>query len=159
MPHYITNKGKLLLLQGAWDDHGSTAIRVGLLAGPSIPTAIDTEAEIQDLNTVGELLALASVDEPSAGWYTGQGTAGRLNLARTNAAEDDTNNRVNLDAADVTWVAAVTGTSIYGAFAYDATTDTNDTTRLLMSVMLFGSVIPTNGSDITLQINDLFRAT
>lgn len=159
MSHFLSNKGKLLLLQGAWDDAGSTALRVGLLAGASIPTAIDTEAEIQDLNTVGELLALTGVDEPSAGWYTGAGTAGRMNLSRTNAAEDDTNNRVNLDAADVTWSAATAGTSLYGAFWYDASTDTNDTTRLLMGVILFAEVVPTNGSDITLTITDLVRAS
>lgn len=159
MSHWLTNKGKLLLLQGAWDDAASTALRVGLLAGASIPAAIDTEAEIQDLNTVGDLLALTGVDEPSASWYTGVGTAGRLNLSRTNAAEDDTNNRVNLDAAVLTWSAAATGTSLYGAFWYDATTDTNDTTRLLMGVILFASVVPTNGSDITLTIADLVRAS
>lgn len=159
MPHYLTNKGKLLLLQGAWDDAGSTAIRVGLLLGGSIPTAIDTQAEIDDLNTVGELLALTGVDEPSSSWYTGQGTAGRMNLSRTNAAEDDTNNRVNLDAADVTWNSATVGDSLYGGFWYDATTDTNDTTRLLMGVILFGSVVPTNGSNLTLSIADLVRAS
>lgn len=159
MAHYLTNRGKLLLLQGAWDDAGSTAIRVGLLAGSSIPAAIDTEAEIQDLNTVGELLALTGVDEPSAGWYTGAGSSGRMNLSRTNAAEDDTNNRVNLDAGDVTYTAATAGTDLYGAFWYDATTDTNDTTRLLIGVILFSSVIPTNGSDIVLQIADLVRAS
>lgn len=159
MPHYLSNRGKLRLIQGAWDSAGASAIRVGLLVGGSIPAAVDTEAEIQDLNTVGELLALTGVDEPASAWYTGQGTAGRKNLSRTNAAEDDTNNRVNLDAADVTWTAATVGDSLYGAFWYDATTDTNDTTRLLMGVILFASVVPTNGSDIVLQITDLVRAS
>lgn len=159
MAHYLTNRAKLLLLQGAWDDAGATAIKIGLLAGAAVPAAIDTEAEIQDLNTVAEFLALTGVDEPSAGWYTGQGSAGRMNLSRTNAVEDDVNNRVNLDAADVTWTAATVGTSIYGAFWYEATTDTSDSTRLLMGVITFSSVIPTNGSDLVLQINDLVRAS
>jgi hypothetical protein len=153
MTNWLTNRGKLLLMQGHWDDAGATVIRLGLLAGASIPTAIDTEAEIQDLDTVDAFLTLTGVDEPVAGWYS------RKNLTRTNAAEDDTNNRVNLDAADVTWTAATAGTSIYGAFYYDATTDTNDTTRLLMGVILFGSVVPTNGSDLTLTITDLIRAS
>jgi len=74
-------------------------------------------------------------------------------------AEDDTNNRANLDAADVVWTAATAGTNIYGAFWYDATTDTTDTTRLLMGLILFGSVVPTNGSDLTLTITDLIRAS
>lgn len=158
MSHWLTNRGKLLLLQGAWDDAGATAIKVGLLVGASTPAAIDTEGEIQDLNTVGELLALTGVDEPSSGWYTGAGTAGRVNLSRTNAAEDDTNNRVNLDAANVTYTAATAGDTIYGAFWYDGTTDTNDTTRLLCGLILF-TPVPTNGSDLTLTITDLVRAS
>lgn len=158
MSHFLTNRGKLRLLQGAWDSAGATAIKVGLLAGAAIPAAIDTEAEVQDLNTVAELLALTGVDEPVAAWYTGQGASGRLNLSRTAAAEDDANNRVNLDTADVTYTAATTGTDIYGAFWYDGTTDTNDSTRLLCGVILFASVVPTNGSDLTLSIADLVRA-
>lgn len=159
MAHWLTNRGKLLLMQGLWDDAGATAVRMGLLEGAAIPAAMDTEAEVQDLNTVGELLALTGVDEPASGWYTGQGTAGRLNLTRTNAAEDDTNNRVNLDAADLTWTAATAGDDLYGAFWYDATTDTNDTTRLLCGVITFASVVPTNGSNITVAITDLIRAS
>lgn len=159
MAHWLTNRGKLLLMQGIWDDAGSTAIKMGLLAGASIPAVMDTEAEVQDLDTVGELLALTGVDEPTAAWYTAAGSAGRLSLVRTNAAEDDANNRVNLDAGDLTWTAATAGTSVYGGFWYDGTTDTNDTTRLLCGVITFASVIPTNGSDLVLQINDFVRAT
>ena len=158
MSHWLTNRGKLLLMQGAWDDAGATAIKIGLLEGAAIPTAIDTEAEIQDLNTVAELLALTGVDEPASAWYTGAGTAGRINLSRTNAAEDDTNNRVNLDAANVVYSSATLGDDLYGAFWYDGTVDTNDTTRLLCGLILFATVVPTNGSDFTLNIADLVRA-
>lgn len=158
MSHWLTNRGKLLLIQGLWDDAGGTAVKLGLLEGASIPAAIDTEAEIQDLNTVGELLALTGVDEPSSGWYTGQGSSGRMNLTRSASSEDDTNNRVNLDASDVTYTAATAGDDIYGAFWYDGTTDTNDTTRLLCGVILFAAAVPTNGSNLTLTITDLVRA-
>lgn len=158
MPHYLTNRGKLILLQGGWDDAGATAIKLGLLLGTSTPAAIDTEAEVQDLNTVSELLALTGVDEPSSGWYTGAGSSGRMNLSRTNAAEDDTNNRVNLDAGNVTYSSATIGDTIYGAFWYDGTTDTNDTTRLLCGVILATTPVPTNGSDFVVNINDLVRA-
>lgn len=159
MAHWLTNRGKLLLLQGAWDDDAAGVIRVGLLAGASIPAAADTEAEIQDLATVAALLALSGVVEPTASWYTGSGSAGRLSLSRTNAAQDDTNNRVNLAASSLTWNSAVTGTSLWGAFWYDATTDTSDATRQLAGVITFPSVIPTNGSNITLTITDFVRAT
>lgn len=160
MSHWLTNRGKLLLVQGAWDDAGATAIRFGLLQGASTPAAIDTEAEIQDLNTIGELLALTGVDEPTNAWYTGQGTAGRLNLARSNAAEDDTNNRANLNvSANLTWTSATLGDTIYGGFWYDATTDTNDTTRLLGGLLLW-TPVPTNGSNLTVDLltNGVVRA-
>jgi hypothetical protein len=157
MSHWLTNRGKFLLMQGHWDDAGASVVCVGLLQGASTPAAIDTEAEIQDLNTIGELLALTGVDEPTGGWYTGATNAGRLPLTRTNAAEDDTNNRVNLDAGNLTWTGATAGETIYGAFVEDRTTNTNDTTRLLMGLLLF-TPVPTNGSDLTMTINDLVRA-
>jgi hypothetical protein len=159
MSHWLTNRGKLILAQGGWDDAGATALRVGLLSGASIPAAIDTEGEIQDLDTVDALLTLTGVDEIVSAWYTGQGSTGRLNLSRTNAAENDTDNRVDMDAANLTWTAATAGDDIYGAFWYDATVDTNDTTRLLCGVILFASSVPTNGSDLQLTISDLVRAT
>jgi hypothetical protein len=152
MAHWLTNRGKLLLLQGAWDDAGATAIDIGLLVGAAVPAAIDTEAEVQDVATVSAFLALTGVDEPVGGWYT------RKDLTRTNATQDDTNNRVNMDASNVTWTAATAGETIYGAFWYDATTDTNDTTRQLCGVITF-TPVPLNGSDFTLTITDFVRAS
>jgi hypothetical protein len=151
MAHWLTNRGKLLLLQGAWDDAGATAIDIGLLVGAAVPAAIDTEGEVQDVATVSAFLALTGVDEPVGGWYT------RKDLTRTNATQDDTNNRVNMDASNVTWTAATAGETIYGAFWYDATTDTNDTTRQLCGVITF-TPVPLNGSDFTLTITDFVRA-
>jgi hypothetical protein len=151
MAHWLTNRGKLLLLQGIWDDVGATAIDIGLLVGASTPAAIDTEAEVQDVATVSAFLALTGVDEPVGGWYT------RKDLTRSAATQDDTNNRVNMDASNVTWTAATAGETIYGAFWYDATTDTNDTTRQLCGVITF-TPVPLNGSDFTLTITDFVRA-
>jgi hypothetical protein len=158
MAHYLTNRGKLLLVQGAWDDNAAGTIRVGLLSGASVPAAI-TQANVNTLNTITDLKGLSGVSEIASAWYTGQGTSGRLSLSRSNASEDDTNNRVNLDAADLTWNSATAGDNICGGFVYDATTDTTDTTRQLMSVIVFASVIPTNGSNLTMAIADLYRAT
>jgi hypothetical protein len=151
MAHWLSNKGKYGLIQGQWEDAGATAIKLGLLAGASTPAAIDTEAEIQDLNTVGELLALTGVDEPVGGWYA------RANLSRVAALEDDTDNRVEMDTANVTFTAATAGETLYGGFITDSTTDTNDTTRLFWSLMTW-TPVPLNGSDVTLTITDLYRA-
>jgi hypothetical protein len=149
--HWLTNRGKLLLLQGAWDDDAATLIRVGLLVGTQ-PVAADTAAEVADLNTVNDLLVTAGATECSAGGYA------RQNLTRSNATEDDANDRVNIDASDVAFGALATGQTIIGAFFYDATTDTNDTTRQLMSVDWFTTGVPTNGGTITYPIADLYRA-
>jgi len=149
MPHYVTNRGKLLLAQGDWDDAGASTYYIGLLAGSTIPVGIDTEAEIQDLNTVADLLGVASVDEPAGGWYA------RQNLSRTAAAEDDTNNRVNLGCVDPVWAAATAGTDIYGAYiAKEIGADSADE---LMSVILLGSVTTTNGGSFTLDFTDVYR--
>lgn len=151
MAHFFATRGKLLLMQGLWADAGATAVKIGLLVGAAVPAAIDTQGEIEDLNTVAELLALTGVDEPVGGWYI------RKDLTRTALEEDDTNNRIDAAIAAVLWTAALAGESIYGAFWYDATTDTNDTTRILAGVATF-TAIPLNGSDFQINAGDLWRA-
>ena len=149
--HWFTNRGKLLVIQGAWDDNAASLIRIGLLVGTQ-PAAVDTAVEVADLNTVNDLLVVSAATECSVAGYA------RQNLVRTNATEDDANDRVNIDAADVAFGALTTGQTIIGAFFYDATTDTNDTTRLLLSVDWFTAGVPTNGGPITYPIADLYRA-
>lgn len=151
--HFLTNRGKFLLLQGQWDDAGATAIRCGLCKVQG--AAADTAIEVADLNTVTDLITTAGSTEADFTNYV------RKNLSRTNVAEDDANDRVNMDAADIVWTAAggASNNTLFGAFFYDATTDTNDTTRLLMSVDWFASSINTNGGDLTYAIADLYRAS
>lgn len=149
--HWLTNRGKLLLLQGAWDDLGATDIRMGYIAGAAVPAAMDTEAEIQDLNFVSELLALTGVDEPTASGYA------RMTLDRTNATEDDTNNRVNMDAGNETLSSVAAGDNIIAGFVYYHV-GADDSANPLMSVFTLDAAVPTNGSDITATIADLYRA-
>jgi hypothetical protein len=153
MSHWLTNKGKQLLLQGLWDDAGASAVKLGWVVGASIPTGADTEAEIQDLDTVAAFLALTGVTEGTGALATRQA------LTRSATTEDDANNRANLDAANVTVSAVAAGQTVQGGFWYDATTDTNDTTRILCGVFWFASGVPTNGSDFTLTITDFVRAS
>lgn len=139
--HWSTNRGKLLIAQGAWDDDASTIIRVGLMKVQG--TAADTAVEVADLNTVNDLLVTAGCTECDFTNYA------RKNLSRTNWAEDDANDRANAVAAILTWTAAggATNNTVLGAFFYDATTDTNDTTRQLISVDWFATGVATNGGD------------
>jgi hypothetical protein len=148
--HWLTNRGKLEIAQGGWDDAGATDIRMGYIQGTSRPASIDSEAEIQDFNFVADLLGAAGVDEPTVGNYA------RMTLDRTNASEDDTNNWVALDAGNETLSAVAAGESIIGGFIFRQVT--NDSDSPLWSVWLLDAPgVATNGSDITATIADLFR--
>ena len=139
--HRATNRGCLLIAQGAWDDVGATIIRVGLVKVQG--AAADTQTEVSDLNTVEDLLVTAGCTECDFTNYA------RKNLSRTAWAEDDTNDRANAVASILTWTAAggASNNTVLGAFFYDATTDTNDTTRQLISVDWFAAGVATNGGD------------
>lgn len=151
--HMLTNRGRLLLVQGAWDDVASTIIRCGLVKVQ--PAAADTQAEIDDMNTVTDLITTAAATECDATNYA------RKNLSRTNFAEDDTNNWAQAVAASITWTAlgGASNNTIYGVFFYDASTDTNDGTRLLLSVDWLATPVATNGGDWTYNPSSgLYRA-
>ncbi len=153
MSHWLTNRGKMLIVQGLWDDAGASAVKFGIVVGASIPTGADTEAEIQDLDTVTQFLALTGVTEGTGALATRQA------LTRSATTEDDTNNRANSDAANVTVTTVAAGQTIQGIFWYDATTDTNDGTRIFCGVAWLAAGLPTNGSDVTFTIVDMFRAS
>jgi hypothetical protein len=150
--HWFTTRGKLLMLQGVWADAGGTAIRMGYLKD-SQPAGLDTQAENENLDTVAGLLAIAT--EANFTNYA------RQNLTRSGPTEDDTNDRVNMDISDVTiaFAGGATNNDLYGAFFYDATTDTDDTTRILLSVDWFATPIATNGGNFTYAVTDLYRAS
>ena len=151
--HMLTNRGKLLLMQGIWDDAAASIIKMGLVKVQG--AAADTAVEVADFNTVTDLVVTAGCTKCDFTNYVDKA------LVRSAAAEDDTNDRVNLDAGDIVWTAAggATNNTIVGAYFYDATTDTNDTTRLLLSVDWFASGVTTNGGDFTYAIADLYRAS
>lgn len=150
--HFWTNRGKHRL--ATTNFHGATDLYMGLLQGAGgAPAGIDTAAEVADLNTVTELLAVASVDEAAGGSYA------RQNLASVTATEDDTNDRVNLDAANATFSAVAAGAEIYGGFISQGTGVDGDH---LVSVFILkdsgsGTGITPNGSDITATISDFAR--
>lgn len=147
--HWATNRGKLWHARGGWDDETGTDVRMGYLKD-SQPATLDTAAEVADLNFVSDLLALAT--EANFTNYA------RQTLTRSAATEDDTNDRVNMDASDV--VIANSGgalnNTLYGAFFYDETGGT-DATRELLSVDWFASTLTTNGGSLTYAIADLYR--
>lgn len=87
--------------------------------------------------------------ELSVSGYTGGfNGAGRKTLASKTISTNDTNDRVEWDAADVTWTALATGQTIEAAVVIVEIT--NDAASQLV-VYLDPTNVPTNGSDITLQ--------
>lgn len=151
--HMLTNRGRLLLMQGLWDDGTASIIKMGLVKVQG--AAADTQLEVSDLNTVNDLVVTTGSTKCDFTNYVDKA------LVRTAASEDDANDRVNMDAGDIVWTAAggASNNTIVGAYFYDATTDTNDTTRLLISVDWFASSLTTNGGDVTYAIADLYRAS
>lgn len=145
---YFSNRGKYLLATGAIA--GASDIYMGAINASTVPAAMDTEAEIQDLNTVAELLALTSVDEVTGGSYA------RVAMTNVAATEDDTNNRVNLDADNVTFEGVASGQNVICGWIHkDGGGD--DSTHELIAVWILASNIPGNGSDIEITVSDFAR--
>lgn len=149
--HWLTNRGKLKLIQGDWDDAAATDIRIGYLATPQ-PAGLDTAAEVADINTVADLLALAT--EATFTNYA------RTALTRSAATEDDANDRVNMDAANVVIASAggAVNNTLVGVFVFN-NVGANDAARALLSIDWFAAPITTNGGDLTYAIADLYRAS
>lgn len=140
--HWFTTRGKLLLAQGQWDDAGGTAIKVALVKVQ--PAGLDTQAEVENMVTMTDVITTAGATECD---FTNYGA--RKSLTRTNWAEDTSNDRVNAVASLLTWTNAggATNNTVLGAVFYDATTDTNDGTRLVLSIDWFATGLATNGGD------------
>lgn len=151
MSHYATNRGRQLIAQGAWDDDTAALIRIGLCSAASTPTSVDTQAEVNVLNFVSDLLALGGVVECNFTNYA------RQNLTRVNATDDAGNTYAALDAADVSIANAggAVNNTIWGGFVFEFIT--NDAASPLLSVFAFATPITTNGSGLSFPIADLYR--
>lgn len=116
---------------------------------PIEATGVEADATLLDYDTVQALLAAANNE---------QSTMGRKTLSGVTVTVDDTNNRVNIDADDVTWSAA-TGNAISDVLiCYDPdTTGGDDSTLVPLSWHDFA--ITPDGSDVTATIADFARAS
>lgn len=148
--NWVTNRGAKSY--GTTAVHSATNFFMGLLWADSgtVPAAIDTLAEVADLNTVTELLAATGVIEVVGGSYARQG------LTSVALTEDDTNDRANLDSANATFSAVPASGSkqVYGAFLSRGTGVNGDD---LVQVAIFASTLTPNGSDITVTVADFCR--
>ena len=127
----VYNNFKEQLFLGELDlGSGADTLRVVLVTAHTLD--IDTDASYSDV----------SGDEVSGTGYTAAGEA----LTSQVVAQDNTNNRASLDAADVTWTGLDAGTPNY-AILYD---DTHVSNYLIAAWEI---ATASNGGDYTLQWN------
>lgn len=130
---------------------GLPAAADALIAVPLETTGLETDAVLQDKDTLADVLA---------GTTNEQTTMGRKTLASVTVTVDDTNDRVDVDAADITWTAATGNAVSRLVICYDGDTGAGTDTDIIPLVMLDFVVTP-DGSDITAQFNasGFFRAS
>ncbi|TDD88373.1 hypothetical protein [Actinomadura rubrisoli] len=120
-----------------------------LILVPIETTGIVNDATMRDYDTLSDLLAGASNE---------QTTMGRKTLASVTVTVNDTNDRVDIDAADVTWTGA-TGNAISAlVICYDPDT-TGGTDADLIPLTKHDFAITPDGSDVVATIADFFRAS
>lgn len=113
-----------------------------LLVIPIEATGVEADATLIDYDTVAALLAATNNE---------QSTMGRKTAASVSVTVDDTNDRVDVDIADVVWSAA-TGNAVSDLLvAYDPDTTGGTDSDLIPLTFHDFSVTP-DGSDITAQI-------
>jgi hypothetical protein len=127
---------------------GLPASADALIAIPIEATGVEADATLIDYDTVALLLAAATNE---------QSTMGRKTLASVTVTVDDTNDRVALDAADITWSGA-TGNAISDILiCYDPDTGTG-TDADLVPISWHDFAATPDGTDITATISDFARA-
>lgn len=111
-----------------------------LIAVPIETSGIESDATLIDYDTLAALLAGASNEQTS--------NMTRKTLASVTVTVDDTNNRVDVDAADITWAAA-TGNAISAiVICYDGDT-TGGTDANIVPLVKLDCVATPAGGDIT----------
>lgn len=122
-------------------DFLTNVIKVGLSSSVHVPNKDDIF--IDD----------AGADDFVDGQLSGPGyTAGGITLTAKTLTYDAANDRVEWDAADVTWTAINAGTAAQATY-YDDTGATNAAKRLMWNVDTGGFPVVTNGGDLTIQHN------
>jgi hypothetical protein len=136
----VYNRGKYLLSSGGivW---GTADLRALLIKTDDNGTLPSTAWDV-DLNFVSDLEAVTNISELSGTGYS------RKTLGTFVATEDDTNDWVTLDAADVTWTGIDAGTArAIVVYVYNA----SDAAAELVSLHDTNFPKTTNGGDLTVQ--------
>jgi hypothetical protein len=120
-----------------------------LIAVPLEATGLVADAIMRDYDTLDALLAGASNE---------QTTVGRKTLTGVTVTVDDTNDRVAIDCADITWTAP-TGPAIGAVvICYDPDT-TGGTDADLIPLTKHDVTWTPDGNNFSLTISDFYRAS
>ncbi len=120
-----------------------------LILVPLEASGLVADSTMRDYDTLSDLLAGASNE---------QTTVGRKTLAPVTVTVNDTDNRVDVDAADVTWTSP-TGSAV-GAVVICYAADTGTGTDAdLVPLTKHDLTWTPDGNNFTLAITDFFRAS
>lgn len=120
-----------------------------LVLVPLEASGLVADSTMRDYDTLSDLLAGASNE---------QTTVGRKTLASVTVTVNDTDNRVDIDAADVTWTAP-TGSAVGAVVVcYDADTGTGTDADLIPLTKHDVTWTP-DGNNFSLTVTDFFRAS
>ncbi len=150
MANIVTNRGKFLIATGT---NLVSQADLKLMALDNQPSVYTPDA---DTNFVDEGGANDVLDAEYVGAnYTGAfGGSGRKTLASKGWTEDDTNDRAEFDAADITWTAIGGGTeTIDHVVLIDETGEAADTAAEVIAVIDSDLPVTTNGGDVTIAWN------
>ena len=136
MASFITNRAKAGFTNGELDWDTDT-IKVLL-----VTSANDADADDDFIGAIGTLGELSGT-----GYAAGFGGAGRKSLATKSVEQDETNDRANLKADNVTWSAIDAGTAASVLVVKEVT---NDADSILIARIDITSVV-TNGGDLTIK--------
>lgn len=133
------------------NDPANSALIVVVLS----QTGIETDAVLKDKDTLADVLA-GTTDE-----VTNTGYARKV-LTDTDIvafAPDDVNDRVDLDTPDLTWTGVAAGSNWSDLlFCYDSDT-TSGTDTNIVPLTMHDFVLTPDGSDITAQVSNFYRAS
>ncbi len=125
-----------------------TATLKWLLLATATPYTYDPDTAFLDQGGANDIV---DAELNVSGYVRGWGGSGRKVLTGKTITVDDTNNRLVFDAADPTWTALGAGQTIAAAVCAKEGASADTTSR--PHVYLDPADLPTNGSDVTLQLS------
>ena len=146
MANLFYNNAKLLIFNNTLDLETDSGIKILLVSNATAYTPNADHVFIDEAGANDVIDAETNVTNYTGGF----GGAGRKTLASRAITVDNTNDRAEFDAADVTWTALGNGTNQTVVAGVIVKEITNDAASLLIGYVDF-SDFTTNGADLTLQ--------